>query len=150
MKIRFIKKIILGITATVVLFVVIVVGNLIIAGKNESTISRGQPIENYRESNYALLIIDIQEATTGDVSSYPFFKTHSEELIKNINQLAEGFNVHNLPVIYIRSEITNPLINLINSSYAKGSPGARFDKRLKIVSDLEVVKKEVSLRYLFK
>ena len=141
MKKGLIKKIIIGITGTVILFALIVIINLIIAGRNESIISKGQPIEQYNESNYALLIIDIQEATTGDVSSYPFFKTHSEELIKNINQLAEGFNVHNLPVVYIRSEITNPLVNLLNNSYAKGHPGAQNDKRMQIVSDLEVVKK---------
>jgi nicotinamidase/pyrazinamidase len=141
MKSGFIKKIILGITGAVILFSIIVIINLVIAGKNESIISKGQPIENYRETKYALLIIDIQEATTGDVSMYPFFKMHSEEFITNINCLAESFNFQNLPVVYVRSEITNPLINLINSSYAKGHPGAQFDKRLKIVSDLEVVKK---------
>lgn len=32
------------------------------------------------------------------------------------------------------------LINLINSTYAKGSEGAKYDRRLKVVSDLEVVK----------
>ena len=41
---------------------------------------------------------------------------------------------------YVRSEITDPLINLVNSTYAKGSPGVKYDQRLKIVSDLEVVK----------
>ena len=86
------------------------------------------------------MVIDIQEATTGDVSMYPFFKKNSDDLIKNINRIAESFNSRNNPVIYVRSEITNPLVNLINSSYAKGSPGAKNDKRLKIVSGLEVVK----------
>lgn len=32
------------------------------------------------------------------------------------------------------------LINLVNSTFAKGSEGAKYDRRLKIVSDLEVVK----------
>ena len=136
-----IKKIILGIIGTIILFVVIVIVNLIIVGKNESIISKGQPIQSYNEHNYALLVIDIQEATTGDVSMYPFFKKNSDDLIKNINQIADSFKIHNIPVVYIRSEITNPLINLINSSYAKGHPGAKNDKRLKIVSKLEVVKK---------
>jgi len=135
------KKIIFGIIGTIILFVVIVIVNLIIVGKNESIISKGQPIENYSENNYALLIIDIQEATTGDVSMYPFFIKNSDALIKNINQIAESFKIQNLPVVYIRSEITNPLVNLINSSYAKGHPGAKYDKRLKTVSNLEVVKK---------
>jgi len=136
-----VKKIIFGIIGAIILFVVVVFVNLIIAGKNESIISKGQPIENSNKHNYALLVIDIQEATTGDVSMYPFFKKNSDDLIKNINQIAESFKSQNIPVVYVRSEITNPLINLINNSYAKGHPGAKYDKRLKIVSELEVVKK---------
>jgi nicotinamidase/pyrazinamidase len=141
MKKGLVKKIIFGILGAIILFAAIVLVNLIIAGRNESIITKGQPIENYSEHNYALLVIDIQEATTGDVSMYPFFKKNSEVLIKNINQIAERCKNQNIPVVYVRSEITNPLINLINSSYAKGHPGAQYDKRLKIVSDLEVVKK---------
>jgi len=135
------KKIVFGIIGSIILFILIVFVNLIIAGKNESIISKGQPVQNYSESNYALLVIDIQEATTGDVSMYPFFKANSDDLIRNINQIADSFKVQNIPVVYVRSEITNPLINLINSSYAKGHHGAKYDNRLKIVSDLEVVKK---------
>ena len=136
-----VKKIIFGIIGTIILFVVIVVVNLIIVGKNESIISKGQPVKICCGHNYALLVIDIQEATTGDVSMYPFFKKNSDDLIKHINQIAESFKIQNIPVIYIRSEITNPLVNLINSSYAKGHIGAKYDKRLHTVSDLEVVKK---------
>jgi len=136
-----IKKIVFGIIGTIILFIIIVFVNLIIFEKNGSIISTGKPIENFAEHHSALLVIDIQEATTGDVSMYPFFQKNSDDLIKTINQLAESFKGQNIPVIYVRSEINNPLVNLLNASYAKGSPGAKNDKRLKIVSDLEVVKK---------
>ncbi|MCX6160037.1 MAG: hypothetical protein NTV87_01695 [Ignavibacteriae bacterium] len=62
-----VKRIIFGIIGTIVLFVVIVIVNLIIVDKTESIISKGQPIENYSEHNNALLVIDIQEATTGEI-----------------------------------------------------------------------------------
>ena len=114
--------------------------NLLVFEKNGSVVSKGQRIKNYNERNYALLVIDIQEATTGVVSKYPFFEMNSDVLIKNINRIIESFINQNALVIYVRSEISNPLINLINDSYAKGSLGARLDKRLKIVSDLEIVK----------
>ncbi len=136
-----VKKIIFGIIGTIILLIVVMIINIIIVVKNESVISKGQPIENYDEDNYSLLVIDIQEATTGDISIYPYFKENADNLIRNINQVADSFKMLNLPVVYIRSEITNPFINLLNSSYAKGHPGANYDKRLKIVSDLEVVKK---------
>ena len=60
--------------------------------------------------------------------------------IHNINQIVDSFRILNLPVVYVRSEITNPLINILNSSYAKGGPGAALDKRLNLVSGLVVVK----------
>jgi nicotinamidase/pyrazinamidase len=141
MKRGLLKKIILGFIGTIILFVLILIANLIITEKSQSVVSKGLPIDNYDEHTYALLVIDIQEATTGELSTYPFFKKNSEDLIKNINLIAVSCKGKNIPVIYVRSEITNPLINILNNSYAKGSPGAGFDKRLNIVSALEVVKK---------
>ena len=136
-----IKKIIFGILGIIILFVLIVFINLIISGQYESIVTKGQPIDNYSEHKSALLIIDIQEATTGHLSMYPFFQMNSDELIKNINRIAYSFNNHNILVIHIRSEISNPLINLLNSSYAKGSPGAQYDKRIKTTFGLEVIKR---------
>ena len=137
---RTILKIILGIISIIVLFILILFVNLVIASRNESVISKGQPIPTYENPVSALLIIDIQEATTGNRSMYPYFREKSEKLIQNINQSVDSFTLAGLPVIYVRSEITNPLINLLNDSYAKGSEGARNDKRLKVESDVEIVK----------
>ena len=136
-----IKKIVLVLIGIIILFIVVVFVNLVVVGKNESIISKGKPISNYAETKAALLVIDIQEATTGNVSRYPYYKDKSEIFINNINQVLDSFKILNLPVIYVRSEITNPLINLLNSSYAKGSIGAKNDKRLKLVSNIEVIKK---------
>jgi nicotinamidase/pyrazinamidase len=136
-----VKKIIFGILGTIILFVLIVFINLIISGQYESIVTKGQPIEKYSKPKTALLIIDIQEATTGHLSMYPFFQKNSDELIKNINWIVDSFNNHNILVIHVRSEISNPLINLLNSSFAKGSPGAQFDKRIKTTSGLEVIKR---------
>ena len=135
------KKIILGILGILILFVVIVLINLIIVGQYESNVTKGQPIDNYSSHKSALLVIDIQEATTGHLSMYPFFQKNSDELIRNINRITDSFNNQNILVIHIRSEISNPLINLLNSSYAKGSPGAQFDKRIKTTFGLEVIKR---------
>jgi nicotinamidase-related amidase len=139
-QIRFIKKIILGIIGAIVLFILIMIVNIIIVIKNEPIISKGQPIEKSSKNNSALLIVDIQEVITGNYSIYPSLQKNSEKLICIINQVVDSFKVHNYPVIYIRSEIANPFINLLNNSYAKGSPGVEYDKRLQIISNLEVVK----------
>ncbi|WP_319592317.1 cysteine hydrolase [uncultured Draconibacterium sp.] len=135
-----IKRIVFGMIAAVVLFVLVLVGNLMVFERNAKIISKGEPVKKYTQINQALLVIDIQEATTGEISLTPFYKSESEGLIKNINTLANAFNKQDLPVIYIRSEISNPLINLLNSSYARGSVGAQLDNRLTIVSNYEIVK----------
>ncbi|MDB4581630.1 isochorismatase family protein [Draconibacterium sp.] len=137
---KILKKIIFGIIGVIILFILIVVMNLVVLFKNESIVSKGQPIQNYGKKNYALLVVDIQEVITGSHSIFPRLQDKSENLIQKINQAIDSFEMHSYPVVYIRSEITNPFINLINSSYAKGSPGVQYDKRLKIVSNLEVVK----------
>lgn len=136
-----VMKIVLGMIGIIILFIIVVFANLVIAVKNESVISQGQPIGNYAEDKYALLVIDIQEATTGAVSMYPYFKDKSGIFINNINQIVDSFKILNFPVVYVRSEITNPLINILNNSYAKGSEGVKNDKRLSVVSNYEVVKK---------
>ena len=134
------KKIIFGIVGITILSVIVVIINLIIFEKSSSVVSNGQPIENYNEQNCALLVIDVQEATTGEVAVNSFYSANSDTLIKNINRITETFKNGNSLVIYIRSEISNPLINLLNNSFAKGSFGVKFDKRLNSGSGLEVVK----------
>jgi len=137
---RRLRTIILCIAGVIILFVIILIVNLIVFEKNASVISKGQPIENYNEPNCALLVIDIQEATTGEISTNSFYTSNSDALINKINRVSDYCENQNIPIIFIRSAITNPLINLLNDSYAEGSPGAKFDKRLKLNSNLEIVK----------
>lgn len=135
-----IKQIIFGITGTLILFILITVVSLISVFKNSHIVSKGQPIEKYSENNSALIVVDIQEVITGDYSIFPNLKENSEKLISEINQVVDSFKVHNYPVIYVRSEIANPFINLVNNTYAKGSNKVKYDNRLKVISNLEVVK----------
>ena len=140
MKKRVIKKTIIGILAFVLLFVILLIINLIIFEKNSVIVSKGAPIEIYGSNKSALLVIDIQEATTGITSTDSCYIKNSDDFILKINQVTDSFRKQNIPVIFIRSEISNPLINLLNDSYAKGSQGAQFDKRLKTNPGIEVVK----------
>ncbi len=141
MKRRTFKKILTGIAGVVILFVLVVVVNLLIVNNDQKKISQGKRIQEYEHPQPALLVIDIQEATTGEYSLYPFFRSNADNLLLNINRAAGSFDQHQLPVIFVKSEITNPLINLINNSYAKGSASAAFDQRLNVVSDLQLSKK---------
>lgn len=135
------KKIIFGMLGLIVLFILTVFINLIITEKFGSVVTKGQPIENYPHPGSALLVIDIQEATTGHLSMTPFYQENSDELIRNINRVIDTCMNHNDLIILIRNEISNPLINLINSSYSKGSKGAQFDGRINTTSGIEIIKR---------
>jgi len=134
------KKIILGIIGLLVLFIVVLFVNYKIFEKNWSSVSLGQPIMNYSVRKAALLVVDIQEGTTGDVSRNPFYKKNADRLIEKINQISDIFKNRNYLILYIRSEISNPLINLLDNSYEKGSLGAEFDKRLKLDGGIQDIK----------
>ncbi|MEQ9415712.1 MAG: isochorismatase family cysteine hydrolase [Cyclobacteriaceae bacterium] len=137
---RILKKIILGIIGLLVLFILVLFVNYKIFEKNWSSVSLGKSIAYYSERRAALLVVDIQEGTTGNVSKSIFYKKNADSLIKRINHISDIFRNRNCLILYIRSEVSNPLINLLDNSYAKGSLGAEFDKRLKLDSGLEVVK----------
>jgi nicotinamidase/pyrazinamidase len=129
------KKIILRVSLGLILIVIVIAGNLIVFNKQASRISQGKPIDKTAFQNSALLVIDIQEGTTGEFSANESYKKDSDALIQRINGIIEKSVENKIPVVYIRNEVSNPLVNLINSSLARGSRGADIDRRLKVVSD---------------
>jgi nicotinamidase/pyrazinamidase len=130
------KKIIIAIISVPLLIILILVINFIVFQNAAVQVSKGKPISKKDTVKQALLVIDIQEGTTGSSSDEDYYKLKSEDLISSINQIADSSVKYNIPVIYIKNEITNFLINILNDTYAPGSPGAEFDARLNIVSDI--------------
>ena len=126
----------------IVLIIGILFINLKVFEKRGSIVTKGIPIENYHSDNSVLVVIDIQEYTTGVVSINEVFTRRADDLIQRINKITEKSVESGIPVIYIRSEISNPLINLINNSASVGSLGAQLDARLKIVSDFIIPKEK--------
>jgi len=105
--------------------------NIILYKKDVYSISLGTEIEADIIDKPALLVMDIQEGTTGVLSDNDFYKSSSGTLISSINRLIDSTSKYNIPVIYIRNEVSNYLINLINNKLAQGGPGIAMDKRLK-------------------
>ncbi len=140
MKRRRVLTFFIWLSGSLVLIILILTAIVIIFNSYAGIVSKGTPIQAYKESRSALLIIDIQEATTGEYSEYPYYRENSYSLIEITNIVAENFRNHKQPVILVRSVISNPLINLINDTYAKGQPGVNFDRRLSISSNYELEK----------
>ena len=88
----------------------------------------------------ALLVIDLQNCTTGDRSTNEYYRMNSEELIGRVNSIIMAADMHKLQVIYIRSETSNPFINILNNSMAKGSFSADLDERLFVTTKYIVSK----------
>ncbi|HEX9253782.1 MAG TPA: cysteine hydrolase [Ignavibacteriaceae bacterium] len=130
----------ISILTIIVLSILTIIINFILVENSSSEISKGKPIVQTDRIKEALLVIDIQEGITGKASSDDFFTSHSEMLIKTVNQIIDTSARYNIPIVYVKNEISNPLINILNNSLAKGSPGAELDSRLKILSNYVINK----------
>lgn len=130
------KKAILTIILVLFLIIVILAVNLVIFEKKASVISEGEAIENYDSTRSAVLIIDIQEGITGKLSTSDYYVIQSNQLIDSLNKMVEYAKEKEIPVLYIQNQISNPLINFLNNSFAKGGPGSQFDERLEVINDL--------------
>jgi nicotinamidase-related amidase len=134
------KKVLIVALAILLLGILILVVNYLLFGMRGSEISEGQPITRTEETRRAVLVIDIQEGITGKASGLDFFVRTSGELIGAVNRIVDSSAAHGVPVIYVKNEISDPLINILNDSMAKGSPGAELDARLRVVSNFVVNK----------
>lgn len=134
------KKTLLSIVSILVLCIIIIAVNFFIFQKNSKVISKGKPILKGNTIKQSLLVIDIQEGLTGKLATSDEYLVKSDELITNVNQIIDSLVRKDIPVIYVKNEISNFLINILNSSLAKGSPGAELDSRLNVVSNYVINK----------
>lgn len=137
-----IKRIFLRILLVLGLVIAVLVVNLVIFNITASKVTEGVPIENRDPERVALLVIDIQEGTTGNTSITESYIRQSETLIAHVNTLVADAVTKGWTILWVRSEVTNPLINILNSTMARGSIGAELDERLDTSAGEVVVKKK--------
>ena len=128
------KKLIVWISVSIVLIIAFLVIYIFYFINHVEEISTGKMITEYTTQNDALLIIDVQEGTTGTEGSGTY-QNGSDEYIRALNQIIWSADSMGITVIYIRNETTDPLINFLDGRYAPGSTGSLLDKRLVLVSD---------------
>jgi nicotinamidase/pyrazinamidase len=137
------RNVLISIPIVIVIIIGLFAFNLILYRKNVNSISLGTEIEAGIIERPALLVVDIQEGTTGSFSDLDFYKSSSGPLISRINQLIDSTGRYNIPVIYITNEVTNYLLNMVNDKLAEGSPGVMMDRRLKRVSGYLVMNEKM-------
>ena len=129
------KKILKWSVSVLGILIVLAVAYFFFLNHQLSQISVGVPIVQSDSDNPALVVVDIQEATTGKVSITEPLIQQSETLIPIVNKLAQSAEANGIPVIYIVSEMDNWFLNLLNSTYKKGTLGTKPDSRMILVSD---------------
>ncbi len=78
--------------------------NLFVTGKQASRVTVGTAKEKYTSYNFTLLVIDIQEGTTGEVSGNDVCKQAADDLILRVNKITEKSLENGILVIYIRNQ----------------------------------------------
>lgn len=136
-----IKKILLRVLLALGVFILVVVLNLVIFNISASKVSEGVPIENRDPDGVALMVIDIQGGTTGSESALKSLVEQSDMLIEHVNNIIEEMHTRDQPIIYVRTEVVNPLLNILNNTMAKGTRGAELDPRMVRLPGEEVVKR---------
>jgi len=126
------NKILLRLLLAILLVIAVLAGNLVLFNVTAAKVTEGVPIENPDPESVALLVIDIQEGTTGPISTTESYQEQSEVFIRNVNLVIEDAQRKGSTLIYIKSEVVNPLINILNNTMARGSEGAKLDKRLMV------------------
>jgi len=126
------NKFLLRLLLAILFVIALLAGNLALFNVTAAKVTEGVPIENSDPESVALLVIDIQEGTTGPISTTESYQEQSEVFIRNVNLVIEDAQRKGHTLIYIRSEVVNPLINILNNSMSRGSEGAELDHRLKV------------------
>jgi nicotinamidase/pyrazinamidase len=124
------NKILLRLLLAIVFIIVLLVVNLALFNLTAAKVTEGVPIDNPDPEAVALVVIDILEGTTGDISVSESYKGQSEVFIRNVNRVIDDAHAKGYILIYITSEVVNPLINILNNTMARGSEGAKLDKRV--------------------
>jgi len=101
----------------------------------EQIVSTGEPIPEYDNLKSALLVIDLQESSTGRMTETEVYSPESNQYIEKINQIIKHSADKNITVIYICAITDNWFLNLLNARMKKGTIGTRLDSRLIKVSD---------------
>jgi hypothetical protein len=137
------KKIILRTLAVVVILILMAVVFAYFVFTKMMAVSQGQPIPKVEKFTSALLVIDIQEGTSGSLAAQGGYGERVLPFLKNVNQIIRQADSSGMVIAYIYQENTHWLINfLTHDVLAKGTPGTDLDRRLLFVNNQRVYSKK--------
>lgn len=124
------------ISVIIILIVIILLAIFTIRIKKITTPTTGVYINKYENPKKALLVIDLQEGTSGKMGQ------KAETLFEKVNILIQNFQSQGLHIIYVKQENENTLFNrfLFQGNLIKDTKSTQFDKRLQVVNNIEFTK----------
>lgn len=130
------RKIIMLVLVIIILIVIILLGLFSIKIKELTTPTTGAYIKQYENPKKALLVIDLQEGTSGNMGQ------KANALLEKVNILIQDFQNQELHIIYIKQENKNTLFNrfLFQGNLIQDTKSTEFDKRLQVVNNIEFTK----------
>jgi len=130
------KKIILRTFAAIGIILILFVAYIFIGYSQFIAVSEGETIPDYENPAPALVVIDIQEGTSGELSASVGLKRQAEPFIKNVNTTIQQADSLKIPIIYIYHHNTHWFVNLVSGgAMAKGAPGTAIDKRVNVITE---------------
>ena len=130
------KKILLRTLAVIGIVLILFVAYIYIGYSRFTAVSEGDPIPAYENPASALIVIDIQEGTSGDVSNSAGLKRQAEPFIQNVNDAIQKADSLQIPIVYIYHQNTHWFVNLVSGGgMAKGAPGTAIDKRVNVITE---------------
>ena len=89
----------------------------------------------------ALVVVDLQNDFTLETGKAHACVSQVNKLFPIVNQLSKKFIATEQEVVYLKTEWSNPFVKLLTgNSVKKGTTGADFDSRLKVVSNNVFIK----------
>jgi nicotinamidase-related amidase len=130
------KKIVLRILAAIGILLVLAFGYSMYIFHWMGIVSTGDKIQASAEKKPVLLVIDIQEGTSGTLSRSKGLIEQSGPLIEKVNGVIAEARAANVPVVYIKQVNTDFLLNAISGRkfLSVGTPSVEIDKRVNVVS----------------
>ena len=113
--------------------VVILIATAVLTSLYINAPTKGTPIDQYENPRAALLVIDVQNDTTGTTGFYG----DTTEFVANVNQAISFAHEKEMEILYVKNEYgNNPIVSLLSmGKYRKGTNGAELDNRLQVVNE---------------
>jgi len=118
---------------SIIVVAIVLIAPIVLTSLYISTPTKGESISAYDNPKSALLVIDVQNDTTGNMAIYG----DTAGFVEKVNQAIATAEQNGMEIIYIKNVYGgNPLISFLShGKYREGTNGAELDGNLYVVNE---------------